>query len=75
MHWCHEVPKCDDCQSSHGLVLWFQVGQVVFCCSEMCLGELHVLIILDLSGSCGADLESKLLVLGNDHTLLLDIWD
>ena len=75
IHLCHGGPKCNDWFYSHGLGLWFQMGPSVFCCSQICHGELYVLKILDWSGSYGADLESKLLVLGKDRTLLLDIWD
>ena len=59
----------------YGLGLWLQVGQEVFCCSQMCCGELHVLIILDLSVSCRAYLESNLFAVGNDTTFLMDIRD
>ena len=47
IHWCHGVPKCDDWFYYHRLGLWFQVGTAVFCCSQMCHGELHLLITLD----------------------------
>ena len=47
IHLCHGVPKFNDCLSYHELGLWFQVGKAVFCCSQMCRGELHVLTILD----------------------------
>ena len=73
IHMFHGVPKLDDWLSYHGLGLWFQVGSAVFCCSQMCHGELHALIILDCSGSWGADLESKLLVVGNNPTIFIDI--
>ena len=51
------------------------MGQAEFCCSQICRGGLHVLIILDWNGSFGADLESKFIAVGNNPTLLLDIQD
>ena len=75
IHICHGVPKCDNWLSSHGLGLWFKVGPAVFCRSQMYHVELHVLIILDWSGSCEADLYSKLLAVGNYPTIFMDIRD
>ena len=75
IHICHRVPKCDNWFSSPGLGIWFQVGIAVFCCSQTCRGDLHVLIIFDQSDSFEADLESNLLVVVNYPTLFLDICD
>ena len=75
IHWCHGLPNCDNWLSSHELGLWFQVGKVEFFCSQICRGGLHVLIILNWNGSCGADLESKLLTVGTYTTIFLDIRD
>ena len=47
VHWCHWVPKCDGWFFSHVLGQCFQEWKAVFCCSQMCRVELHVLIILD----------------------------
>ena len=72
IHLWHGVTKCENWLSSHGLRLWLQVVPAVFCCSQICHVELHVLIILDWSGSCGEYLESKFLAVGDYLTLFLD---
>ena len=49
----HEVPKCYDWWSSHGLVLRFQEGKAVIFYNQICHGGLNILTILDRNGSYG----------------------
>ena len=70
----YEVPKCDNLWYSSGLVIWFQVGQTVFCYSQKFHGGLNMLTKFYLNVSCGEGLKSNFLVAVNYPTILLDVW-